>query len=179
MRLATEKCDVLLKWEFLVDEKNEKTSVWFWLSALVIVFDQVAKYAIVRHWTMGGPINILPFLNFTLNYNTGAAFSFLGSESGWQIYFFAAFSLAVVAFLIAWLSCARRSDHVMAIGPSLVIGGALGNFIDRVRLGYVVDFIDFHIKNWHYATFNIADSAICIGASLLIIRMMFMREPRQ
>lgn len=156
--------------------KKKKASPWLYLSALMTVFDQVTKYGIVHHWAIGKPIKILPFLNFTLNYNTGAAFSFLGAEGGWQIYFFAVFSLTVVVLLISWLSRTRRSDYVMAIGLSLVIGGALGNFIDRVFLGYVVDFIDFHIKDWHYATFNFADSVICIGASLLMICIVFTRE---
>lgn len=167
------KCDTLLKVRFN-DEK--KASPWLYLSALVTVFDQVTKYGIVRHCVIGEPIKILPFLNFALNYNTGAAFSFLGAEGGWQIYFFAAFSLAVVVLLISWLSRTRRSDYVMAIGLSLVIGGALGNFIDRVFSGYVVDFIDFHIKDWHYATFNFADSAICVGTFLLMVCIISMRE---
>lgn len=158
--------------------KTKKASPWLWLSALVVGFDQVTKYAIVRHGAMDDSIEILSFLNFILNYNTGAAFSFLGAESGWQICFFAALSLAIAVFLVVWLIHTRRSDYVMAIGLSLVIGGALGNFIDRVRFGYVVDFIDFHIKGWHYATFNFADSAICIGAFLLIIRTGFIREPQ-
>ena len=157
--------------------KTKKASPWLSLSALVIVFDQITKYRVVRHWAMGESIKILPFLNFTLNYNTGAAFSFLGAENGWQLYAFSALSFAIAILLIAWLSRTRRSDYVMAIGLSLVIGGALSNFIDRVFLGYVVDFIDFHIKDWHYATFNFADSAICIGAFLLMICMMFMRDP--
>lgn len=154
--------------------KTKKASPWLYLSVLAIVFDQVTKYEAVRHWTMGKPIKIFPFLNFTLNHNTGAAFSFLGTGSGWQIYSFAAISLVIAVFLIVWLSRTGRSDYVIAIGLSLVIGGALGNFIDRVYLGYVVDFIDFHIKDWHYATFNFADSAICIGTLLVIC--MIIRE---
>lgn len=158
--------------------KTKQASSWLYLSTLVIIFDQVTKYGVVYYWVMDEPIKILPFLNFTLNHNTGVAFGFLGTESRWQIYSFAALSLAIIVFLIAWLSYICRSDYVMAVGLSLVIGGALGNFIDRIFLGYVIDFIDFHIKDWHYATFNFADSAICVGAFLLIICMIFIREIR-
>ena len=156
--------------------KKKKASPWLCLSALVTVFDQVTKYEISRHLVTGSPVKILPFLNFTLNHNTGAAFSFLGAESGWQVYFFAAFSLSIAVLLITLLSRASRSDYVIAIGLSLVIGGALGNCIDRVFLGYVVDFIDFHIKNWHYATFNFADSTICVGAFLLMTCIVCIRQ---
>ncbi|QTS84015.1 Lipoprotein signal peptidase [Coxiella endosymbiont of Amblyomma nuttalli] len=142
----------------------------------MIAFDQSAKYAIIHHCMIGESIKILPFLNFTLNYNTGAAFGVLSTESGWQIYFFAALSLAIATLLIAWLIRIRRSDYVIAIGLSLVIGGALGNLIDRIRLGYIVDFIDFHIKDWHYATYNLSDTAICIGTFLLMIHIVFIRK---
>lgn len=149
----------------------KKAWPWLWLSVLVVLIDQSTKYLVTHHLQYGLLIKVLPFFNFTLNYNPGAAFSFLGTQTGWQVYLFSAISLIVAIILIIWVGRIKRSDRLMAVGVSLIIGGALGNFIDRVRLTYVIDFLDFHIKNWHYATFNVADSAICIGAFLLILRM--------
>jgi len=155
-----------------MNTKIKKAWPWLWLSVLIITLDQLTKYLAVNHLEFGQPLSLLPFFNFTLNYNTGAAFSFLGGQSGWQVYLLAAISLVVVAILIVWLGRIKRTDTLMAIGIALIIGGALGNFIDRVRLTYVVDFLDFHINNWHYPTFNIADSAICVGAALLVLRAL-------
>nr|WP_304986116.1 signal peptidase II [Coxiella-like endosymbiont] len=156
---------------------KKKALPWLRLSVFIIAVDQWTKYLIVHHLAFGRPIKIFLWLNLALNYNIGAAFSFLGTEEGgWQIYLFALISLIVSVFLIIWLSRIQRSDKWKAVGLSLVVGGALGNFIDRVRLGYVIDFIDFHIKDWHYATFNIADSAICVGVFLLIIATIFERR---
>ncbi|MFV9988812.1 MAG: signal peptidase II [Coxiella endosymbiont of Dermacentor nuttalli] len=152
---------------------SRKTALtWLWLSVFIITIDQLTKYLVLHYLTFGSTVKNFSWLNLTLNYNTGAAFSFLSTESGWQVYFFSLISLIVVIFLIVWLSRTQRSDKWRALGFSLIVGGALGNFIDRVRLGYVIDFMDFHIKNWHYATFNVADSAICIGVFLLIVFLL-------
>ena len=152
---------------------NKKALLWLWLSIFIIIVDQLTKYLVIHHLTSGSSVKNFSWLNLILNCNSGAAFSFLGTESGWQVYFFSLISLIVSIFLIAWLSQIQYSDKWRAIGLSLIVGGALGNFIDRVRLGYVIDFIDFHVKNWHYATFNIADSAICVGVLLLVVLLMF------
>lgn len=152
---------------------SRKTALtWLWLSVFIITIDQLTKYLVLHYLTFGSTVKNFSWLNLILNYNTGAAFSFLSTESGWQVYFFSLISLIVVIFLIVWLSRTQRSDKWRALGFSLIVGGALGNFIDRVRLGYVIDFMDFHIKNWHYATFNVADSAICIGVFLLIVFLL-------
>ncbi|MFW0055214.1 MAG: signal peptidase II [Coxiella endosymbiont of Dermacentor silvarum] len=152
---------------------SRKTALtWLWLSVFIITIDQLTKYLVLHYLTFGSTVKNFSWLNLTLNYNTGAAFSFLSTESGWQVYFFSLIALIVVIFLIVWLSRTQRSDKWRALGFSLIVGGALGNFIDRVRLGYVIDFMDFHIKNWHYATFNVADSAICIGVFLLIVFLL-------
>ena len=152
----------------------KKAWPWLWLSVLIILIDQFTKYLVVQHLEYGQPVKALPFFNFTLSYNPGASFGFLGGQGGWQVYLFAAISLIVATTLIVWLGRVKRADGLMAAGISLIIGGALGNFIDRVRLTYVIDFLDFHIKNWHFATFNVADSAICVGAFLLVVRMFLM-----
>ena len=156
---------------------KKKALPWLWLSFFIIAVDQWTKYLAVHHLVFGRPIKIFPWLNLTLNCNTGAAFSFLDIKGGRWVYFFALISLVVSVFLIVSISRTQRSDKWRSVGLSLIIGGAFGNFIDRVRLGYVIDFIDFHIKNWHYATFNVADSAIFVVAFLLIITMLFASRP--
>ncbi|WP_267256363.1 signal peptidase II [Coxiella endosymbiont of Ornithodoros maritimus] len=156
----------------MVKKKSKKACSWLWLSVLVILLDQSSKCLANHFLAFGHPVKILPFLNFTLSYNTGAAFSFLGTENGWQIILFAAISFVVSVFLILWLNRTPRSEIMMSLGLSLIIGGALGNFIDRLHWKYVTDFIDFHIKDWHFATFNVADSAICVGVFLLIVHML-------
>lgn len=145
---------------------------WLWLSLVIIILDQVTKYFVVRHLTLYQPVELLSFLNFTLAYNRGAAFSFLGQAGGWQIYFFAGLSLIIAILFIVWLAQLPRSMVWRGLALSLIIGGAIGNFIDRVRLTYVIDFVDFHIKGWHFATFNVADSAITIGAIILVLNLL-------
>ena len=158
----------------LKSENNfeKKALPWLGLSIFVAIVDQLTKYLVVHYLTFGIPVKIFLWLNLKLNYNTGAAFSFLSTKNGWQVYFLSLISLVVSIFLIACLSQIQYSDNCMAIGISLIIGGAFGNFIDRVHLGHVIDFIDFHVKNWHYAIFNIADSAICMGGLLLIVLLI-------
>lgn len=140
---------------------------------LVVLLDQVSKYAVLRHIAYEHSVTVLPFLNFTLRFNTGAAFSFLGQASGWQIYLLSGISIVVSVGLIVWLYCLKSSDWLMALPLSLILGGALGNLIDRVRFGYVVDFIDFHLGAWHFATFNIADAAVSVGAAGLILGLLY------
>ena len=108
-----------------------------------------------------------------MSFNTGAAFGFLGTGTGWQVYFLALIALIVVVVLIIGLRRVGKSDRWLAAGLCLIIGGALSNCIDRLRVTYVIDFFDFHIKNWHFDTFNVADSAISIGAVFLVIRLLF------
>ena len=157
--------------------RGKKAWAWLWLSAIVVFLDQITKYSVIQHLKYGEPKVIFPFFNLNINFNTGAAFSFLGGASGWQVYLFAAISLLVTLFLVIWLSRIKRSEWLVGLGVSLIIGGALGNFIDRVRLNYVIDFFDFHIKHWHYDTFNVADSAVCIGAFLLVVH--FILSPKK
>lgn len=153
--------------------KNKRAWIWLWLSVFVIILDQFTKYIVVRHLSFGEPYVLLPFFNFNLNFNPGAAFSFLSQSSGWQIYLFSLISLVVIIFLLFWLAGIKRSNYLMAAGICLIIGGAVGNLIDRIRFKFVIDFLDFHIKTWHFDTFNVADSAICIGAFLIILHLLF------
>lgn len=141
---------------------------WLWLIILVIIFDQVTKYWAEHILGWSGQIAILPIFDFTLVHNTGAAFGFLSEYGGWQHVFFV--SLAVVISLVLAVAITRLKsfERHLALAYSLVIAGALGNAIDRVIYQYVIDFIHFFYKNWHYPHFNIADIAIFIGAFLLI-----------
>ena len=146
---------------------------WLLLSALIILLDQVSKHLVLAHVTALDVVRVFPFLNIILRLNAGAAFSFLGSESGWQIYLLSVISVVVSVVLVAWLSQLPRREWWIAAPVSLVLGGALGNLIDRIHYGYVIDFVDFHLVGWHFATFNIADAAVSIGATWLIIRVVY------
>lgn len=152
---------------------------WVGLSVLIILLDQYVKYWVLHHVTDQQTISLLPFLNIILRFNSGAAFSFLGNQDGWQVYFFSVISVLVSVVLFVWLCRLCRSDWMVAAPVSLVLGGALGNLIDRIHYGFVVDFIDFHINLWHFATFNIADSAVCVGAACLILRVLYEGVTRQ
>jgi signal peptidase II len=143
---------------------------WLLLSALVVVLDQLSKLYITRHFSEFEFTSILPILDITRMHNVGAAFSFLASASGWQRWFFIALALGVSAGIGIWLvRLPRGSSMLLVAGLSLVMGGALGNVIDRIRLGHVVDFIHFHWGRAYFPAFNVADSAITIGAAFLLL----------
>lgn len=143
--------------------------IWLWLSVLVIVLDLATKQLAEAFLLYAKPLHILPFLDFTLLYNRGAAFSFLAEHSGWQRWFFAIISIGVSAALIVWLKKLPRTSVWLPIALSLVLGGAIGNLYDRLVYGHVIDFISVHWQNNYFPAFNIADSAISIGAVMLII----------
>jgi signal peptidase II len=147
-------------------------SGWRWLplAGLIIVLDQFTKSLILKHFEYAENLFILPVLNLTLRYNTGAAFSFLADASGWQRWFFALLAITVVTGIIVWLRKMDGRSHArLAISLSLILAGALGNVIDRLRLGHVVDFIHAHWNDWDFPAFNVADSAITIGAILMLL----------
>lgn len=153
-----------------------KASPWFLLSILVILLDQFAKYWIMHYLSGGKSLRLLPFFNLILSYNEGAAFGFLGRQSGWQVLFLSTISVIVIVVLLIWLLRLSYPSAWAACALSLVIGGAAGNLIDRVRYSVVTDFFDFHIGNWHYATFNVADSAIVIGVFMLLLQTCFKKK---
>ena len=140
-----------------------------WLSVLVIVLDQVSKFWIMATFEDYEVLEIWPVFNLTLVYNTGAAFSFLSDASGWQRWFFSALAIGISGMLVFWLRKIPRHDWRHALPFALVIAGALGNLIDRLRLGHVVDFIDVYWGASHWPAFNVADSAISVGAVLLLL----------
>lgn len=138
------------------------------LALLVVALDQWSKVAVCKALTYAEQQFVTPWLNLTRVHNTGAAFSFLNEAGGWQRWFFVGLALAVSALLVNWLRFARGARACMFVGLALILGGAVGNLIDRLRLGHVVDFIQVHYGSWYYPAFNIADSAITVGAALLI-----------
>lgn len=146
---------------------------WLWLSLLVIVVDQATKHWFEHNLSLYERIVVIPDLfSWTLAYNKGAAFSFLADEGGWQRWFFALIAVIASIVLVIWLKRLRSDERWLAIGLALVLGGALGNLYDRVVLGHVVDFILVHWKNeWFFPAFNVADSAISVGAVMLVIDM--------
>lgn len=141
---------------------------FLWITVAVVIADQVTKYFALKH-LMRSEIAIAPFLNFALAFNTGAAFSFLSDAGGWQNLFFVGVAAVVSIVILFMIRRLGANDLQVAVALMLVLGGAVGNVIDRVRYGYVVDFIDVYYRSWHWPTFNIADSAITIGAILLIM----------
>lgn len=146
---------------------------WLWLSLLVFVVDQASKFYFDSSLSMYQQIVIIPdYFSWTLAYNTGAAFSFLAGASGWQRWLFAAIAIAVSAVLVVWLKRLKPEETWLAVALALVLGGALGNLVDRVLLGHVVDFILLHWQNrWYFPAFNFADAAITLGAILLALDM--------
>ena len=142
---------------------------WLWLTALVIALDLGTKAVATAMLSYGSPVPVMPFFNFTLLHNTGAAFSFLAGAAGWQRWFFVILALVVSVVLVLWLRKLERHETWSAIAFALILGGALGNVYDRVVHGYVVDFLHFYWQNWHFPAFNLADTAITIGAAMIIL----------
>ena len=138
-----------------------------WIPALVIVADQATKYLALQNLA-SGDFPVTSFFRFALAFNTGAAFSFLADAGGWQNLFFIGVAVVVSGIILFMFRKLGTKDMQLAVALMLVLGGAIGNVIDRVRFGYVVDFIDVYYRHWHWPTFNIADSAISIGAVLLV-----------
>jgi signal peptidase II len=148
---------------------------WFSLSAVLIVFDYVTKVAVLQSFAPGESRALAPFFNLVLVFNKGAAFSFLATAQGWQTFFFAA--IAVVASIVIGVLIVRNKNQTLfCTGLALILGGALGNLYDRLVYGHVVDFLDFHAAGWHFPAFNVADSAITVGAGILILESFMHRE---
>ncbi len=143
---------------------------WLWVSLafIIIILDQYTKNWFEQHLFYGERWPILPFLDFTLRYNPGAAFSFLAGAGGWQRWFFSGIALIATLLIIYWLQ-RQPNKKLFCTALSLILGGALGNVLDRIIHGHVIDFILFHWQSWHFPAFNIADTAISIGAALLIL----------
>ena len=142
---------------------------WLWLSLLAIILDQGSKLAITSSMQLYQSIQIIPYFRLTYVHNTGAAFSFLSEAGGWQRWFFAGLALVISAVIAVWLSRLKPHETLLAVALSLVLGGAIGNLIDRLAYGYVIDFLDVYYQTWHWPAFNIADSAITLGVILMLV----------
>jgi len=153
---------------------NDATSTigikhWSWITVLIIILDQASKLLADHFLQYHQPVAVMPLFNFTLLYNKGAAFSFLADAGGWQRWFFLILTSVVSIFIYSWLRKLKPHQVLQYTALALILGGAIGNLIDRAIYGYVIDFLDVYYANYHWPAFNIADSAIFIGATLLII----------
>lgn len=148
---------------------------WLWLSGLIIVLDQATKQLVVHHYALYESTPLFSWLNLTLVYNTGAAFSILRGATPWL---FVVLGVVVVLGIAGWLIRHAYDKRLFAASLALIAGGALGNVIDRALRGHVIDFVDFHIGAWHYPAFNLADSAIVVGAVLIFVDMLFVSGRR-
>lgn len=149
---------------------------WYGLALLVVVLDQYTKGLAQSALEYGRPREVFSWFNLTLQYNTGAAFSFLSDAGGWQRYFFSVVAVVISAVLVVWLYRMPRQQRLLALALALILGGALGNVWDRLLLGHVVDFISVHYGGRYFPAFNIADSAISVGAALMIFDSLFGQE---
>lgn len=145
---------------------------FLWISLLVLILDVMSKQWVVANMALYESIQVMPFFNLTYVRNYGAAFSFLHDASGWQRWFFSAIAIIVSLIIVTWMKAASRAEKRLPIAFAFILGGAIGNLYDRIAYGYVIDFLDFYIQQWHWPAFNVADSAIFIGASLMVIDML-------
>jgi signal peptidase II len=152
---------------------------WLWLSLLIILLDQGSKLLVNALMTEGEILVLLPFFNLTLAYNPGAAFSFLSDQGGWQRWFFIALAFVVTAVMLIWLSKLKREERWTAVALGLIIGGALGNVIDRIWLGHVIDFIQLHYTDLYFPAFNVADSAITVGVATMLLDSLVLSGRRR
>ena len=145
---------------------SRKIDRWLWLAGFIIILDQISKWIVLASLRPGESRYVAPFFNWVLTFNAGAAFSFLSDAGGWQRWFFTALALGVSVWIVSMLR-SHTSDFRMSLALTLILGGALGNVVDRIRFGAVVDFVQWHAAGYYWPAFNVADSAISIGAVLL------------
>ena len=151
------------------DPGVRRFTVWMAVALVVVIADQVTKLAIIEHIEHYAKVPLTSFINLTHQRNYGAAFSFLAGAGGWQRWFFTVVAVAVSAFILHWLYRLPREERVTALALSLILGGAIGNLIDRLYFGHVIDYIQVWFGSWPFPAFNIADASISIGAALLIL----------
>ena len=152
---------------------------WLWISILIIIFDQISKEMALATLQLNQPLPITPFFNLALAFNKGSAFSFLSEASGWQVWFFAAIAFVISVVILFWLAKIPRTNVLNGIALSLILGGAIGNLLDRMIHGHVIDFIQLYYRQWAWPTFNLADSAICVGVILLIVDALQLKSDKE
>lgn len=141
---------------------------WMGIATIVLLLDQLTKITVTRLFSYGESVAVTSFFNLVLVYNKGAAFSFLANQGGWQRWFFTVLGIGAALFIV-YLLKRHAGQRMFCWALALILGGAVGNVIDRVLYGHVIDFLDFHVGGWHWPAFNVADSAICIGAVLFVL----------
>lgn len=151
---------------------------WLWLSFVVILLDQATKQLAESMLTLYESVYVMPLFDLTLLYNRGAAFSFLSDQNGWQRWFFTILATVVVTVLSVWLWRLKQQEKWVAISLSLIIGGAIGNVIDRILFGHVIDFLHFHYQEHYWPAFNIADSAITVGVAIMMYDALVLAKRR-
>ncbi|MCM8854284.1 MAG: signal peptidase II [Candidatus Thiodiazotropha sp.] len=152
---------------------------WLWLSLMVILLDQASKQFAESMLTLYESVTVLPFFDLTLLYNKGAAFSFLSDQGGWQRWFFIILAIGVTIVLIGWLWRLKCEEQWIAVALSLIIGGAIGNVIDRILFGQVIDFLHFHYQGHYFPAFNVADSAITVGVAIMLFDALILAKKRE
>lgn len=152
---------------------------WYLLALVMVLLDQYTKTLATESLVYARPVEVFSWFNLTLQHNTGAAFSFLSDAGGWQRWFFTVVAVVISGVLIVWLFMAPRAHWLLGLSLALILGGAVGNVWDRVALGYVVDFISVHYQGWYFPAFNIADSAITVGAICMLLDSFFNRHSEQ
>ncbi|VFP86356.1 Lipoprotein signal peptidase [Candidatus Erwinia haradaeae] len=152
---------------------------WIWIAIIVAIIDISSKEWIIQHLILHESISIIPLFNFYYTRNFGAAFSFLSNQDGWHRWLLSSITGMLIMVLLVKIYFYYTNDKYNSLFYTLIIGGALGNLYDRIYRGFVIDFIDFYIGKWHFATFNIADSAICMGSILLILRKIIKHKNKK
>ena len=158
--------------------RNSSMLKWLWLSVLAVVLDQGSKLLVSGSMQLYQSSPLRPSFRLTYVHNTGAAFSFLSEAGGWQRWLFAGLALVISAIITVWLTRLQKHETLLAVSLSLILGGAVGNLIDRLAYGYVVDFLDVYYGTWHWPAFNIADSAITLGVVLMLVES-FIGKPKE
>ncbi len=149
---------------------------WLWLSGIALVLDQISKIWVDMNMSLYQSIPVFPGFSITYAHNYGAAFSFLSDAGGWQRWFFAVLAVVISVGLVVYLRQLKPNETLLAVAFSLILGGAIGNLIDRVLYGYVIDFLDVYYKSYHWPVFNIADSAITIGVAFILYESFITKD---
>lgn len=158
---------------------NKPMIKWLWLAVLALVLDQASKLIIANAMQLYQSIPVMPFFNLTYVHNTGAAFSFLSQAGGWQRWFFSLLAIVVSGVLVVWMTRLKEHENLLAASLALILGGAIGNLIDRLAYGYVIDFLDVYYETKHWPAFNIADSAITLGVFLMLLESFGVGKDKQ
>jgi len=154
-----------------IHSRSSLQALWFGLSFLIVIIDQITKWLVMHYIAYNETVKVFTGFDLTLRHNTGAAFNFLADESGWQRWFFVTLATVISLVVVVWMRRLTVHDKQEGYALALILGGAIGNLIDRALYGHVIDFILWYYKDWQYPAFNIADSAICVGVALFVLSM--------